>query len=76
MFGFLGFLASNTHLASRNPKFRTEIEPKCGENPFFGLYQNFGAKIRTEIKLLSLTNFAKTFRPLEICLINKKSTPM
>ena len=26
--GPLGFLAGNIHLATRNPKFRTEIDPK------------------------------------------------
>ena len=31
----LGFLANNTQLATRNPKFRTEIEPECSENLFF-----------------------------------------
>ena len=41
--GPLGFLASNTHLATRNPKLRTEIEPKSGENLFFGLHLNLGA---------------------------------
>ena len=96
MSGTLGFLASNTHLATRNPKFWTEIEPECGKNLFLGLHLNLGAKFRakiepvcdedlffdlhlnlgtkfrTEIKLFSLTKL----RPLGICLINKKSTPM
>ena len=42
------FLASNTHLATRNPEFRTEIEPECGEDLFllFGLHLNLGAKFR------------------------------
>ena len=31
----LGFLASNTHLATKNPKFRTEIERECSEDLFF-----------------------------------------
>ena len=35
MSGPLGFLPSNTHLATRNPKFRAEIEPGCGEDFFF-----------------------------------------
>ena len=53
--GPLGFLASNTHLATRNPKFQTEIEPEfC-----FGLHLNLGAKFRTEPKLFSLTKLRK-----------------
>ena len=45
------FLASSTHSATKNPKFRTEIEPECGEDLFFffGLQLNFGAKFRSEI---------------------------
>ena len=46
MFGPLGFLSSNTHLATRNPKFRTEIEPECGEDLFFGLHLNLDPKFR------------------------------
>ena len=38
------FLASNTHLATRNPKFRTEIAPKCGVD-FFWSSPEFGGKI-------------------------------
>ena len=51
MSGPLGFLASNTHLATRNPKFRTKTEPECGEDLFFflGLQMNLGTKFRTEI---------------------------
>ena len=43
---------------------------------FFGFHLNLGATFRNEIELLSLANFAKTFRSLEICLINKKSMPI
>ena len=35
MSGPLSFLASNTHLATRNPKFRTEIKPEYGKDFFF-----------------------------------------
>ena len=59
MCGPLGFLASNTHLATQNLKFWTEIEPECGEDLFFffffGLHLNLGAKFMTEIELLNLT---------------------
>ena len=55
MSGPLGFLASNTLLATRNPKFQTEIDPECVEDLFFGLHLNLGAKFQTEIELLSLT---------------------
>ena len=58
----LGFLASNTHLTTRNPKLRTEIDPKCGKD-FFGLYLNLGAKFQTEIELLSLTKLLKNISP-------------
>ena len=75
MSGPLDFLTSDTHLATRILKFRTEIDPECGKD-FFGLHLNLRTKFQTEIELLSLTNFAKTFRSLGICLINKKSTPM
>ena len=46
MSGLLGFLAStcNTHLATRNLKFQTEIEPECAKTLFFGLHLNLGAK--------------------------------
>ena len=48
----------NTHLATRNPKFWTEIEPECSEDLFFLLVftsdLNLEAKFRTEIGLLSL----------------------
>ena len=63
MSGPLGFLASNTQLASRNPKFETEIEPECDEHLFFGLHLNLGAKFRTEIELLSLTKLLKNISP-------------
>ena len=57
--GPLGFLASNTHLAKRNSKFRTVIEPECSEDFFFGLYLKLGAKFWTEIELLSLIKLCK-----------------
>ena len=58
------FLASNTHLATRNPIFQTEIEPECSEKPFFfSLHLNLGAKFRTEIELLSLTKHCKNISP-------------
>ena len=63
MSGPLGFLASNTHLATRNPKFRTEIDPECGEDLFFGLNLKSGAKFQTEIELLSLTTLRKNISP-------------
>ena len=45
MSGPLGFLASNTHLSTRNPEFRIEIEPDCGKDPFFGgSLPEFGGK--------------------------------
>ena len=51
MSGCLGFLAStgNTHLATRNPKFQTEIEPQCGKDFFFWSLPEFGAKFWTEV---------------------------
>ena len=52
MSGPLGFLASDTHLATRNPKFRTEIEPECGKDLFFCLHLNLVAKFWTETELL------------------------
>ena len=57
----LGFLTSNTHLATRNPNLCTEIDPKCGKD-FFGLYLNLGAKFRT-VELLSLTKLLKNISP-------------
>ena len=63
MFDYLGFLASNTQLATRNPKFQTEIKPECGKSPlFFGLHLNLGRKFRTEIEL-SLTKLRKNISP-------------
>ena len=59
MSGPLGFLASNTHLATRNPKFRTDIKPECGEDFFFWFLPEFGVKFRTEIELLGLTKLRK-----------------
>ena len=59
----LGFRASNTHLATRNPKFQTEIEPECGKDFFFGLNLNLGAKFRTKIELSSLTKLRENISP-------------
>ena len=44
MSGPLVFLARNTHLATRNPKLRSEIEPEGGEDYFLSLPE-FGCKI-------------------------------
>ena len=78
MSGPLGFLASNTHYATRNPKFRIEKNQNAAKAffSFFSLHLNLGAKFWTEIELLSLTKLCQTFCPLTICLINKKPTPM
>ena len=72
----LGFLASNTYLATRNLKFWTEIEPGCGEDLFFGLHLNLGKKFPTEIELLSLTKLRKNLSPLRNLLNPQKLTPM
>ena len=62
--GPLSFLASNTHLTTENPEFRTRIEPECGEDLFLcGLYLNLGAKVQTEIALLSLTKLNENILP-------------
>ena len=63
MSGPFVFLASNTHLATRNLKFRTQIKPECGKDLFFGLHLNLGAKFRSEIELLSLTKLRKNISP-------------
>ena len=63
MSGHLCFLASNTQLATRNPKFRTEIEPECGVDLFFGLHLNLEAKFSPEIELFSLTKLCKNISP-------------
>ena len=55
----LGFLASNTHLATRNLKIRPEIKPECSEDLFFGFHLSSGAKFRTEIELLSSSKLRK-----------------
>ena len=64
MSGLLGFLANNTHSAARNPQFRTEIDPECGEDFFFGLHLNLGAKFWTEIVKFNQTS-QKHFAPSE-----------
>ena len=73
----LGFLASNIYLTTRNPKFRTEIEPDCSEDLFFwsSLHLNLGAKFRTEIELLILIKLYKNISPSRN-FFNKKLTPM
>ena len=73
MSGPRGFLASNTHVATRNPKFRTEIDPECGEDLFRGLHLNLGAKFRTEIELLSLTKLRKNISPPRNLLNQQKN---
>ena len=64
MSGSLGFQASNTHLATSNPKFQTEIEPDCAKTFFFCLHLCSGAKLWTDIELLSLTKLRKNLSPL------------
>ena len=71
MSGPLGFLASNTHLAIRNPKSRTEIEPECGKL-FFLLHLNLGTKFHIEIELLSLTKLHKNISPSQNLLNQQK----
>ena len=63
MSGPLGFLACNIHLATRNPKFRTEIEPECRKDLFFYLHLNLEAKFRTEKESLSVTKLRKNISP-------------
>ena len=63
MSGPIGFLARNTDLATRNPKFRTEIEPECGKSFFFWSSPEFGAEFRDEIELSSLTKLRKNISP-------------
>ena len=73
MSGPLGFLASNTHLAPRNPKFHTAIEPECGEDLFFfSLHLNLRTKFRTEKELLSLTKLCKNISFLRNLLNQQK----
>ena len=38
------FFGNNTHLATRNPKFRTELDPEYGKD-FFWSSREFGGKI-------------------------------
>ena len=52
MSGPLGFLVRNIHLATRNSKFQTDIEPECDED-FFSLHLNLGATFWNKIELLS-----------------------
>ena len=70
MSGPHSFLASNAHFVLknkdviRNPKLRTEIEPECSKDPFFGLHLNLGTKFRTKIALLSsIKTLQKNFAP-------------
>ena len=72
MSGPLVFLASTTHLATK-PKFQTtEIEPECSTDLFFGLHLNFGAKMQTEIELLSSTKLCKIISPPQNLLYQQK----
>ena len=52
------------------------LNKNAAKTLFFGLHLNLGAKFRTEIELLRLTKLRQKFRPLGICLSNKKSTPV
>ena len=55
MSGPLGFLASNTYLAARNPKFRTELKPNAAKIYLFWSSLEFGGEIqkfRAEIELV------------------------
>ena len=76
MSGPLGILASNTHSGTRNSKFRSEIEPECGEDLFFCLHLKLGKKLRTEIKLLSLTKLRKNISPSRTLFNQQKSSRM
>ena len=58
----LSFLASDFHLATRNPKFWTEMDPKCDKDLFWSSPE-FEAKFWTEIELLSLTKLLKNISP-------------
>ena len=65
MSGPLGFLVSNTHLTIRNPKFRTEIEPECGEDLFFWSSPEFGAKNPDRNGIKFYQTLQKHFAPSE-----------
>ena len=72
MSDLLVFLASNTHLATRNPKFLTKIKLERGKDLFSWSSSEFGAKFRTEIALFSLTKLQKKyFAPSEFALTTK-----
>ena len=71
MSSLLDFLASNTHLATRNQKFQTEIEPECDKDFFFGLHMNLGAKFQTN-RIIKFNQTLQKHFPLKTCLINKK----
>ena len=74
----LSFLASNTHLVRRNPKFWTEIEPECTENLFFyWSLSEFVGKILYRNKIIKFNQtLQKPFCSLGICLINKNMMPI
>ena len=50
----LRFLANNTHLATRNPKFQTEIEPECDEDFFFWSSPEFRGKISNGNRIMKV----------------------
>ena len=72
MSGLLGFLTSDTHLTTRNPKFWTKIEPECSKDLFFGLHPNLGTKCWTEIELLGLAELGKNILPSRKLLSQQK----
>ena len=63
---------AHAHLTTRNPKFWIEIDPGCGEDLFFGLHLNLGAKFPTKIELLSLTKRRYKILPPRNLLNQKK----
>ena len=59
-------------MATKNPKFRTEIEPECSKDLFFGLHLNLGTKSQTEIELLSFTKLHENISPPQNLLKQQK----
>ena len=76
MSGPLVFLASNSHLATRNSKFRAEVELECSKDLFFWSASEFGGKLWNKIELLCLTKLCKNILPSRNLLNQQKSTPM
>ena len=73
MSGPLVFLANNTHLATRNPKIRAEMELECSKHLLFFLAASeFGGKFRNEIESLSLTKLHKNILPYRNLLNQQK----